>query len=521
MHPLLAALALATTVQGPLTRAEKTDYRETSHYSDVISFIQELQGMGGPISLQYTGTSTEGKAMPLVICAKPMVASAADARRSGKAIVYIQANIHAGEVEGKEAALIILRRLTSQPKVLDHLILLVNPIYNIDGNEKFGPVARNRPEQDGPDVVGVRPNGQNLDLNRDCMKAESPEMRSVLETIYGKWNPDVVMDLHTTDGTRHGFELTYSPPLNPNTDSAVMKFSRDELLPAIRGEMRSKYGNEFFDYGNGERRNNVRSWYTFGQEGRYVTNYAGIRNRIGILSEATTFIPFKARIEATDHFVWSMLEYLDKRSARVVAMTREADLHAVEAATKAPSLGVRFDFADRGDEEVPIEKLAKGEAPGEKRPKAVEKIKMRIFDRFKVTKTAKLPAAYIFSGSLTSVADLLRRHGVVVEKLDAEFDTNADTFVLSELNQSPSAFQGHKLVRLEGMFQNGQLNASPGSYLVRTAQPLSTLIFHLLEPESLDGVAAWGFLEGGLSKERPFPIAKVFGSVNAVSTRIP
>ncbi|HLK16362.1 MAG TPA: M14 family metallopeptidase, partial [Fimbriimonadaceae bacterium] len=300
--PALVLLGSAVDAQTwPQTRAERSNYGETSHYEDVVKFLHDLQAAGAPVSIEMIGKSVKGREIPLAIASFPPVASPAEARRLGKPIVYVQANIHAGEVEGKEAALIVLRRLCQAgPKgLLGKVVLLVTPIYNIDGNEAFGPVEENRPEQDGPAMVGLRPNGAGLDLNRDALKAESPEMSAVLAHVYTTWDPDVMMDLHTTDGTRHGYELTYSPPLNPNTAPGILKLARDEIIPNVRKRMASEDHLPLFDYGNAERRNNQRIWATFGQEGRYCTNYVGLRNRIAILSEATTFIPFKARVFVT------------------------------------------------------------------------------------------------------------------------------------------------------------------------------------------------------------------------------
>ncbi|MES1227961.1 MAG: M14 family zinc carboxypeptidase, partial [Armatimonadota bacterium] len=289
LSSLVAGIALAGV--WPVNVAEASGYHKTSSYEDVVSFITQLEKAGAPIENRWIGKSTEGRKIPLVIVSDPPVHTAQEARAKGKLVVYIQANIHAGEVEGKEAALIMLRRIAQdkaagKPTLLKDMVLLVNPIYNADGNEKWGPVAKNRPEQDGPDIVGLRANGQNFDLNRDCIKAESPEMKAALESVYTKWDPDVVMDLHTTDGTRHGYELTYSPPLNPSTPNEVRTYSQDVLLPAVRADLKANKGILTFDYGNAE----GTAWRTFGQEGRYVTNYAGLCNRIGILSEATTFI---------------------------------------------------------------------------------------------------------------------------------------------------------------------------------------------------------------------------------------
>jgi hypothetical protein len=510
----IAAAIVLQTPDWPQTRAEKSNYAETSHYEDVVAFVRALQVKGAPVSLIWMGESAEGRKMPLVIASRPFLTTPEQARRSGKPIIYIQANIHAGEVEGKEAAQALLREWCKKaPSVLDKAVILMTPIYNIDGNEKWGPVERNRPEQDGPALVGVRPNGQNFDLNRDCIKAESPEMPGVLEFVYKGWDPDVVMDLHTTDGTRHGFELTYSPPLNPNTDSAVMKYTRDELLPQVRAQLRKQNGIELFDYGNAEGRGEQRSWRSFEPLGRYVTNYAGLRNRIGILSEATTFIPFKARVLATEQFVQACVDHLLKNAKRVVEMTRGADQRVVSwgnEPAKAPALGVRFEFDQRGSEDIPLEKLAAGQPqPRGGRPKELMKVKMPVFDRFKVSKTAPFPAAYLIPASEMDTVALLRRHGIVVEKMGKEgWAGQADLFIVSAVNQATQTYQGHKLIRIEGTFKRSQVFFGPG-YLVRTAQPLGALAFYMLEPESLDGVCAWELLKQGPVVNQPFAIVKV------------
>jgi len=498
----------------PLTRAERTDYRETSHYEDVVSFVEALQAKGAPISLTWIGVSPEGRKIPLVIASRPFMSTPEEARRSGRPIIYVEANIHAGEVEGKEAALALLRDWSKGTNtVLDKAVILMTPIYNIDGNEKFGPVARNRPEQDGPDMVGVRANGQNLDLNRDCIKAESPEMRGVLEYVWKGWDPDMVIDLHTTDGTRHGYELTYAPPLNPNTDPAVMKYTRDELLPAVRAQLRKQNGIELFDYGNAEGRGGTQAWRSFEPLGRYVTNYAGLRNRIAILSEATTFIPFKARVLATYEFVQACIDHVLKDPKRVVEMTRVADQKVIawgDDPSKAPALGVRFDFDKRADEEVLLEKLAPGEPrPLSGRPKELMKVKMPIYDRFKTTMTAAFPAAYYLPSDETDAVALLRRHGIVVEKTLARWSGGADVFKPTAVNQSSQPFQGHRLIRLDGSFVRVTSVIESGGYLVRTAQPLGTLAFYMLEPEGTDGVGAWSLLKQSPAVGEIFPIVKL------------
>lgn len=512
---LLATALMPSQEPWPQTRAERTEYRETSHYEDVMDFLRALEKRGAPMRLTFMGESTEGRKMPLVVVARPMVDSTEEAHQAGKAVVYVQANIHAGEVEGKEAAQMLLRRVSQDPHgLLDHLVLLVDPIYNADGNEKFGPGASNRPGQIGPEEVGVRPNGQGLDLNRDCMKAESPEMRGVLEHVYAKWNPDAMMDLHTTNGTRHGYGLTYSPPLNPNSDPEVLAYTRDVLLPDVRKELRDRFGLETFDYGNTGRRDDAQAWLTFGEEPRYVTNYAGVRGRIGVLSEAFSYLPFEERVIATDRFVDAVLSRLAADSAKVIAMARAADARATAWGREpktAPPLGVRFEMDQRGTEPVLLERPAEPGAPRRTgKPTEFVETAMPVFDRFKASRTARLPAAYLLPPTEAFAADLLRRHGIDVRTLDRPWKGEADRFHITERHQDASPFQGHRLLRLEGRFEREASEFPAGSFLVRTDTALAVLTFHLLEPESLDGVAAWDLLEDTLSEGTLYPIAKIW-----------
>ncbi len=465
------------------------------------------------MSIRTIGKSTLGKEIPLVVAARDPSISPGEAKRRGLPVVYVQANIHAGEVEGKEAVLMLLRELSRKPSdpLLDRIVLLVTPIYNIDGNDKLGPLSRNRPSQDGPDPVGERANGAGLDLNRDCMKAESPEMRAVLEHVYVRWDPDVIMDLHTTNGTRHGYQLTYSPPLNPAMDEEVLRYSRD-LLAGIRARCKAKHGWELFDYGNVEGQGEARAWRTFGFEPRYVTNYAGVRNRIGVLSEAASFQPFEMRVRSTLAFVRDVLERVAKDASKVVRLSRAADERTARRATqKTPfELGVRFEMASRGSEPVLLEKPdPQNPVPRNKAPKNLELVAMEVFGQFRPTRTARFPAGYLFAPEHARAARLLARHGVTVEKVSTAWSGPAERFVVSECAVAPQAFQGHRLVRLEGKFETARVEFPAGSYWIRTGQPLGYLAFHMLEPESLDGAAAWGFFGTSFEAGSLYPVAKV------------
>lgn len=237
-----------TTASAPRTRAERTGYLETSHYADVIAFLDSLKGRP-ELTFGSIGKTNEGRDIPYVIASRPRVSTPEEARALNRPVLYIQGNIHAGEVEGKEALLAVLRDLTSSSRrnALDSVVLIAVPIYNADANEKFASQEQNRGSQNGPEMVGVRANAQNLDLNRDYIKAEAPETRASL-AMFNKWDPDLFVDLHTTDGSYHGYALTYAPPLNPASPRGV--WTRDTIMPVLRQRMQARHGFPTFDYGD-------------------------------------------------------------------------------------------------------------------------------------------------------------------------------------------------------------------------------------------------------------------------------
>lgn len=330
------------------------------------------------------------------------------------------------------------------------------------------------------------------------------------------------MDLHTTNGTRHGYVLTYSPPLNPSMDEGVLKYARDQLLPKVRAEFRRRTKRELFDYGNTAGRGEQMRWETFGQEPRYVSNYAGIRNRVGVLSEAASFQPFSLRVSATLDFVKLILEQLHRDARSVIDLCRKADARMVsmsQADANPPQVGIRFEMAQRGSKErVPLEKPNPDDPAGRgKAPKYFETIEMPVFDRFKPNRMTKFPAGYVFGAEHRAVAELAARHGAQVEQLTADWMAGGDLFNITEVVAANQPFQGRRLIRLEGRVASAKAKFPKGSYLVRTGQPTGMVIFHLLEPESLDGAIAWGFFGETLRVGDAAPVTKVFGPIFAAT----
>lgn len=512
----------------PLTVAERSEFTRTATFDDVWSWLRELQSLGAQIHVTTLGTTTEGRAMPLVIASRPLVTTPERASASGKPILYLQGNIHGGEVEGKDALLMLLRDLTlgDAKALLDDVVILSNPIYNADGNENWGPVAENRRGQDGPARVGLRPNGMGLDLNRDYIKAESPEMRGALAGVFNRWWPDLVMDLHTTNGSYHGFDLTYAASLTPNAPPGPVAFANDVLLPELTRRLAAKE-HPIFDYGNFNRVYPPSEWRTFSWEPRFGTNYGGLRGAITILSEAVSYRTFRTRLSATYWLVRETIAYAGANAEKITSVTRGSRENVTawgREPESAPALGVRFELESRGKETLSYEILDPPPVPGESRGTRTGRFadaELEIMTRFRATKTRPFPAGYLVPPAFPEAITLLRRHGIAVDRLEASWTGTALVFETTAVTAAERLFQGHRALTVDGDYRSEEREAAAGWYFVSTAQPLGVLAFTLLEPEMLDGLASWNFLDRGLAPGRDAPVLKLMTPPTVARTRLP
>jgi hypothetical protein len=511
----LAALLLGSTV--PLaaqqTRAERSDYRETSTHQDVLDFLGELERRGAGIKQWTMGRSTEGREIPVVLASRPLVTGAEAAHASGKPVVYLQANIHAGEVEGKEAAQMLLRELTlgSLRSLLDSVVLLVVPIYNADGNEAWAPGAVNRPGQYGPETVGRRSNGQGLDLNRDYVKLEAPESRASVELI-SRWDPDVFIDLHTTNGSYHGYALTWSPGLNPN-HSPINRFVQDTFLPEVAERMRERHGIRTFPYGNfrNQEPDSLRQgWETYDGKARYGSNWHAMRNRVSILSEAYSNDPFETRVAASYAFVREVLSLLAEQRDEITQRTREA---------WAPdSVAVRQRLAQARERDV-LAEITHADGDGShgyarrRRTGEFRTIRMPVWDRFASRRSEAIPSAYLIPDHYQKVVELLRRHGVRVVRVPSGWEAPAEHFRIDSVAHARREFEQHRLASVEGAWAEGPVSGEGAWWLVPTAQQAGVLAAYVLEPASEDGVVAWNLMDDALVPGADYPILRLRGSL--------
>src|SRR5215813_7297370 len=285
------------------TRAERTNYVETSRYDDVLNFLNTVAKGSRIVHYTTFGYTFEGRALPLAVVGRVADASPRTVRASGKLRVYIQANIHAGEVEGKEAMQALVRDIAAgqHAQWLDSMVLLIAPIYNADGNERVS--LTNRGPQNGPiGGMGIRANAQGLNINRDNIKLDTPEARSMVKLL-NDYDPHVMLDLHTTDGSRHAYHLTWEIPNNPAVDPAINHMAADEWLPAVSDAIRKKDGWVLHSYGDVSAEAPDRVWTTVEDLPRYTHNYWGLRNRFGVLSETYSYLTFQERIATVSRFI--------------------------------------------------------------------------------------------------------------------------------------------------------------------------------------------------------------------------
>ncbi len=503
----------AAAQEWPSTRPERSDFLETSRYDDVIGFLADLEGRHPRLRFTTFGYSEEGRALPLAVFGDLSDASAASVRSSGATRVLVFANIHAGEVAGKEAAQVLVRGLARgiRDRWTDSLVILVAPIYNADGNERFG--LRNRPRQHGPLAgMGQRQNARELDLNRDNAKLESAEARA-LSHLVQEYDPHVAVDLHTTNGTFHAYHLTYSPPLHPSTDAGITELLREEWLPAVSEGVRERYGWEMFYYGNvpgtfgmqGER-----GWYTFDHRPRFTTNYLGLRNRFGILSEVYSYATFEDRILAHERFVEAVIDFAFANATRIRS--------AVEAADAAPASGMEIALRAemvRGDT---IEVLM-GAVDEEQNPytgaliyrrrdeQTVER--MPDYGTFRATETVSAPAAYLIPADLLRVIERLHAHGIKTARLDADANLAVSAFHVDSTRTSERKYQGHAPRELWGEWREERGEFAASTVVVPVRQALGRLIVVLLEPRSDDGFLTWNLLDAAMEASGSYPIARV------------
>jgi hypothetical protein len=312
------------------------------------------------------------------------------------------------------------------PNYLDKLVVLIVPIFNADGNEKMSP--NNRSDQKGPEQgVGIRYNGQNLDLNRDGMKLETPEVVGLVQNALIRWDPVFFLDAHTHNGSYHEEPVTWTWGLNPNGDHAILNYMAKTLWPAVEKLMREQYGTLTIPHGDFmDVRNPEKGWVPLGPQPRYLSNYVGLRNRLSVLNENYPYADFETRVRGCYNLLRSFLDFCHSNRDEIVALVKEADRKAIERAANPAESDVfiaeydwepieqRFDILG-----YEMEVTDTGGPRPRVRPTEQKKTYTNVpyYARFIPKRTVRFPRGYFIAVQDPSVIEKIRRHGITVERL--------------------------------------------------------------------------------------------------------
>jgi hypothetical protein len=482
-----------------LTKAEQTNFQETSRYGETVDFCKRLEKASPWIKFTSIGKSGEGRVIPLLIVSKDKIIDPQLAFKSSKTVILIQNGIHAGEIDGKDACLMLVRDiaiLKKYPDILNDVILLILPIYNVDGHERFGP--HNRINQNGPSEMGWRTNATNLNLNRDYMKADAPETRAFLK-LFTAWLPDFFIDIHVTDGADYQYAVTYSIEHYDNVAPPVKKWVEDKFNKIILSKMES-IGYPVAPYiWFKDNKDPQKGMFGGSFPPRLSNTYSPLQNRPGLLIETHMLKDYKTRVEATYKFLQTILEYFKTDKLTLKNAVRLADDNTVND-LKNP-FPVSFETTNNADTIKYLGYKAIVESSSVSGTGWVGwtsdqyNVNVPWFNDVKVKRAIIPPAAYLIPQQWKDVINVLTAHGIKLEKLIKPVELDVDMYRLKNVKWREQPYEGrHTLTCTTESFKEKRFFPS-GTVLVRLNQRAAKVAIHLLEPEAPDALVAWGFFD--------------------------
>lgn len=483
------------------THAEMTDYRETPRYAETIEFSKKLAASSPLIEFGSFGKSGEGRDLPLLIAASGGDFSFEKARKNGKAVVLIQACIHAGESDGKDAGFALLRDIAITKTRIDLLkdtVILFIPIYNVDGHELFS--AYNRINQNGPAEMGFRATSAGQNLNRDYLKADTPETRSWLK-LWNNWNPDFFIDCHVTDGADFRYNITYEyahhAEVSPFIKSWMDEHFDGQVVPKVERE-----GNLLTHYLSFNGREVTSGIATFIATPRFATGYTPLRNRAGLLIEAHSLKSYKSRVRGTYDVLRYSLEEINLNKVSLFEANKKADAATIargktfDADRKFP-LRLRIsdkavDFAFKGVEyrkeqsEISgVERLIYGTDPLD--------IVIPKYDEAAISTSVAPPLYYVVPPQWQDVIEVIEAHGIEFKRISKPFETEVESYRFEDVKWADAPFEGRVTLRFKTIPVKETRVFPAGSLLIPLDQQAADVAIHLLEPDSPDSVMYWGF----------------------------
>ncbi|HEY7215937.1 MAG TPA: M14 family metallopeptidase, partial [Thermoanaerobaculia bacterium] len=432
------------------TVAETSGFAATSTYDETMSFLKQLQSHFPAMYLGLYGSSGEKRPLPFVVVSNQRAFTGRKAQKLGKPIVLIQNGIHAGEIDGKDASLMILRDLAlgKHPEILEAVTLVVLPIYNVDGHERISPY--NRPNQDGPrQGMGFRTTANGLDLNRDHLKLASEEARSLVALV-NAWRPHLHVDDHVTDGVDHDWVLTWSWAEAPQAAAPVDAWMRAHM-PAVLAAT-AKAGHKNGPYVDLLDENDPsKGFWSWAGEPRYSTGYFALRNRPSILVEMHSYKPYEQRVMANRDFLLALLAEVARDPASLTRAVAAAEAATIAAGKPdAPPSDVALTYEDGEADHIRFPVYA-----GETRTSVVtgkplffyrrgevREIEVPWYHKMKVGQAVPRPRGYLVLPGWPQIEERLRGHGLRVERLTEPVELEVETIRVAQPEPGKSSYQG-------------------------------------------------------------------------------
>jgi murein tripeptide amidase MpaA len=498
----LLAWILAAEAGALETPFEKSDGRRTPTYAETMAWFSDLAEESPLLEMTFFGTSPQGRKLPLVIADRESRFEAAAHRdRTDRVVLLVQACIHAGESCGKDAGMLLLRDLAENPalagQLLDKVTILFVPIFNVDGHERFGPY--NRINQNGPEEMGWRVTGQNLNLNRDYLKADTPEMQAWLR-MYNEWLPDFFIDIHSTDGADYQYAVTYSLETRGNMDPALTAWTMEyekkmNALMAADGDPMAPYV-AFKDWH--DPRSGLRAWAA---TPRFSQGYTAIQNRPGLLIETHMLKDYPTRVEGARRLVTHTLSWLNSEAGRLRDLVLAADDAVARPEFRAELFALDFELRDKATkvvfEGVAYETVTSEVTGGQwhRFTGEPETMELEYFGELTPSVTADLPEAYIIPREWTVAIDHLAAHGVKFQRLKSPVELEVRTWKFSDATWQERPYEGHHPVTFQAEPMLETRNFPAGSVVIDMNQRAARVAAHLLEPKGPDSLVQWGYFD--------------------------
>jgi hypothetical protein len=481
------------------TYYEQSACTKTPRYNETIEYCKRLDVASPCVKYTSFGTSPQGRELPLVILSKDQTFDPIKAARNDKAVILIQSGIHAGEIDGKDASLMLMRDIAITKKyssLLDKTILLFVPIFSVDAHERFGPY--NRINQNGPEEMGWRVTAQNLNLNRDYMKADTPEMRAML-TLFSSWLPDLYVDCHVTDGIDFQYDITYAAETSRNIDLRVSQWTCEKLLPQSLPKVEAA-GHKIFYYVFPREENDLSKGLTAGTAPpRFSTTYAAVQNRPAMLIETHMLKPYRTRVDATYHFLKAMIECVNADPNALRTAVRAADRATIAGPSHAGSLSLTFGLSEKSVTRKFLGFNSRFEpsaiSGSQRRIYTGEPVEVTVpfFDDVTVTDSVRIPLAYMIPQEWRFVGEVLKLHGITVQRLSHEETIDVESYKFSSVKFRERPYEGRQMVSYKSELITERRSYPRGTLIVRTNQRAAKVAVHLLEPRGPDSFVAWGF----------------------------